>query len=135
MLTRTRFLTIAATIAMAVGATALLAPDTMLASKGVTANAAASVWMREVGAILVAIGAMAWAVRHHPDSPTLRAFLFGNALLQVLLLPIEVIAFVYGPITLVWGIVPNTALHMALATGFFVFAQRMSAATGQAMPR
>lgn len=126
MFNRHLFLTLAATIALAVGGTALFAPAVLLASKGVLGNAAAEVWMREVGAILMAVGVVAWSVRKHPDSPTLRALLWGNALLQALLLPIEIMALAQGTITAGMGIVPNSVLHVLLGLGFAACAIRTS---------
>lgn len=118
----TPFLTIAALIALGVGAVALLQPAALLASKGVALNPAAEVWMRELGCALVATGVVAWLVRAHPASPTLQAVLVGNAVLQLGLLPIEILAYRSGVITQLSGIVPNSVLHLALAAGFAWFA-------------
>jgi hypothetical protein len=123
MVSRSLFLTFAALIALGVGGTALLAPEVMLASKGIAGNAAARVWMQEVGAVLIAVGVTAWLVRTHEDSPTLRALLWGNALLQVALLPIELVAHARGVIPDAAGIVPNTVLHLVLALGFVAYAR------------
>lgn len=122
---RKLFLTVAALIALGVGSLALLAPDLMLGSKGITGNAAARVWMREVGAALVAIGVTNWLVRADADSPTLRALLWGNALLQVCLLPIELVAHIQGVIPDLAGIVPPSVLHLVLAIGFVTFARAL----------
>lgn len=123
ILRRKYFLAFASVVALGVGSVALFAPDVLLSTKGVVGNAAATVWMREVGAMLVAIGFIAWCVRDHPDSPTMRAFLWGNALLQLLLLPVEILAYGHGDITNFLGIVPNSALNVLLALGFFVSAR------------
>jgi hypothetical protein len=123
MVSRSLFLTFAAMIAVGVGGAALLAPEVMLASKGIAGNAAARVWMQEVGAVLIAVGVTAWLVRTHEDSPTLRALLWGNALLQVALLPIEFVAHAQGVIPDAAGIVPNTVLHLVLALGFVTYAR------------
>ena len=123
MVSRSLFLTFAALIAVGVGGAALLAPEVMLASKGIAGNAAARVWMQEVGAVLIAVGVTAWLVRTHEDSPTLRALLWGNALLQVALLPIELVAHAQGVIPDASGIVPNTMLHLVLALGFVTYAR------------
>ncbi|NMM29049.1 MAG: hypothetical protein HHJ12_17625 [Glaciimonas sp.] len=126
---RKTFLTFASIIALGVGAFALLQPAVLLESKGVALNAAADVWMRELGIALISIGVMLLVVRGHPDSPTLRAFLIGNAILQLGLLPIEIVAFVNGVITKVSGIVPNSVLHLLLACGFAYFAISMKTPT------
>lgn len=125
MLSRYRFLTLASLVAAAVGGAALAVPEAMLATKGIAGNPAAQVWMREVGALLLATGFIGWRVRSHGDSATLRALLWGNALLQLALLPIEVVAHVQGVIPAIMGIVPNTTLHILLAAGFVFHARRV----------
>lgn len=127
MVSRFWFLTGASLIAIGVGGTALVAPDAMLATKGVVGNAAAEVWMREVGALLLAVGVISWLVRSHEDSATLRALLWGNALLQLTLLPIEMVAHADGVIPKLIGIVPNTVLHVLLAAGFVIHARAVRA--------
>jgi hypothetical protein len=122
-LRRKHFLSFASVVALGVGSVALFAPDALLSTKGVVENAAATVWMREVGVMLVAIGFIAWCVRDHPDSPTMRAFLWGNTLLQLLLLPVEILAYGQGTITNLSGIVPNSILNLLLGLGFFVAAR------------
>jgi hypothetical protein len=123
---RHTFLTVAGAVALAVGAVALFFPAALLASKGVT-SAAANVWMREVGVLLIAIGVMALLVRNHADSPTLRAFFIGNVIVQLALLPIELLAYRDGVITLLSGIVPNSILHVLLAAAFLYYLLRMKA--------
>ena len=125
-LNRTRFLGFSAIVALGVGSGALIDPAGFLGSKGIHGNAAAEVWMREVGILLLAVGVIAWSVRSHPDSPTLRAFLWGNALLQGLLLPVEIWAYANGTITSLAGIVPNSVLHLLLGAGFVVCARKSS---------
>jgi hypothetical protein len=107
-----------------VGVFALFAPVALLASKGVSSTAA-SVWTREVGVLLVAIGVIVFSVRNHADSPTLQAVLNGNAIVQLGLLPIEVLAYREGTITQLSGIVPNSVLHLCLAAGFLYYATTM----------
>jgi hypothetical protein len=124
-LSRAWFLGFAGLVALVVGGVALVDPAALLDSKGVHGNAAAAVWMREVGVALVAIGFIALSVRSHPDSPTLRAFMWGNALLQCLLLPVEILAFVNGTVPSLTGIVPNSILHVLLGMGFFAHARAM----------
>ena len=122
-MTLRQFLSLASIVALDVGTVALLQPTLLLESKGAVANAAANVWMRETGIALVAIGVMAWQMRHQPDSASLRAFLAGNALLQLGLLVIEVVAFADGVITRGSGIAPNVVLHVVLSVGFVYFAR------------
>jgi hypothetical protein len=123
---RTLFLTLSAAVALGIGALALAFPHALLESKGVAApNAAAALWVRELGVVIFALGVMMFLVRKHDASPTLRAFLFGNAIVQIGLLPLEIVAYHEQVITLVSGIVPNSVLHLVLASGFGVFASRM----------
>jgi hypothetical protein len=129
---RTLFLTLGATVALPIGALALAFPHALLESKGVALpNAAAALWVRELGVAILALGVMMFSVRRHADSPTLRAFLFGNAIVQIGLLPLELIAYHERVITIVSGIVPNSVLHLVLASGFLSFASRMK----QSVPR
>ena len=122
---RKTFLMGASLIALAVGTFALIFPDVLLESKGVAANGAANVWVREVGVLLIAVGIIAFLVRNHEDSSTLKAFFIGNIVLQLGLIPIEPIAYVNGIITKLSGIMPNTILHALLAGGFAYYMARM----------
>lgn len=115
------FLSIASAIALGVGSCAVLLPAEVLASKGTVPSAAASVWMREVGVLLVCIGAVAWLVRKHADSSTLRVLMLGNLLIQLGLLTTEVLAYADGVITKLSGVAPNSVLHVLLASGFAYF--------------
>lgn len=115
------FLTVAAAIALIVGAIAVLFPAALLASKGTLPSAAADVWMREVGVLLVCIGVIASLVRNHADSPTLRVLMLGNLLVQLGLFATEALAYASGVITKLSGVMPNSILHLLLATGFAYF--------------
>jgi len=107
-----------------VGTVAVLFPAALLASKGTVPSAAADVWMREVGVLLVCIGVVAGLVRSHADSPTMRVLMMGNLLVQLGLLATEVLAYVQGVITDVSGLVPNAVLHVVLASGFAFYWRR-----------
>jgi hypothetical protein len=122
---RTTFLSVASFIALAVGTFALIAPAILLESKGVAASAATDVWVREVGALLISVGVTAFLVRDHEDSPPLKAFFIGNIMLQLSLLIIEPLAYANGIITKLSGIVPNTILHILLASGFIYYWAKM----------
>lgn len=122
---RKTFLVGASFIALAVGTFALIFPDVLLESKGVAANGAANVWVREVGVLLIAVGIIAFLVRGHDDSQTLKTFFIGNIVLQLGLIPIEPIAYVNGIITKLSGIMPNTILHALLAGGFAYYMVKM----------
>lgn len=115
---RLPFLSFATLIALAVGTAATLFPAALLESKGVAPTAATCLWMREVGVMLLAMGVVFVRVRTHPDSPTVRALMAGNLLIQLGLLGIEVAGYANGVITLLSGILPNAVLHVVLALGF-----------------
>ena len=121
-MSRKTFLTVASIIAICVGIFALSMPAALLESKGVAGNAGTNVWVRETGLLLISIGIMVFLVRGHANSPTLRAFLAGNAILQIGLLPIEIAAYAQGVITEAPGIMPNSILHVLLAGGFAYYA-------------
>jgi hypothetical protein len=116
---RSWFLTLASTIALGVGSFAIGLPHVLLAGKGVALpNPAAVLWVRELGVTIFALGVTTFLVRKHTASPTLRAFFFGNAVVQLGLLPLEIVGYYEGTITQLSGIVPNSVLHVVLASGF-----------------
>jgi hypothetical protein len=123
---RSLFLTFVGVVAIGIGGLALAFPRTLLEGKGVALpNEAAALWVREVGVLILALGVTLFLVRKHHDSPTLRAVLLGNAMVQLGLLPLELFAYRERVITLLSGIVPNSVLHVLLGTGFLLFASRM----------
>lgn len=124
-MSRKTFLTVFSCIAGAIGLFALFAPSAVLASKGVPPSEGANVWAREFGISIVASAVATFLLRDHHDSPTLRAFLIGNAVLQMGLFPIEIIAYTNGVITKASGIIPNSILHVVLAAAFIAFAVRI----------
>lgn len=126
-MTRKIFLTIASAIALGVGSMALLFPRILLDSKGTTPNTATDVWMTEVGILLIGIGIIAFGVRTHRDSKTLKMVLTGNVVIQIGLMLIEVIAYINGIITELSGIVPNCTLHILLAFGFAYYSLKINA--------
>lgn len=122
---RKTFLTISSLIALAVGLFALVAPELLLQSKGVVVNAGTTIWVREVGVMLIAVGITVFMVRNHADSSTLKAVLLGNVVVQIGLLVIEPLAYFAGIITKLAGIAPNTMIHMLLGSGFCYFLLKM----------
>jgi hypothetical protein len=123
---RSLFLTLSSAVAIAVGSLAIALPQVLLESKGVAPpHDAAAVWVREVGVAILALGVMMFLVRRHGESPTLRCFFFGNAFVQLGLLPIEIAAYHERVVTQLSGIIPNSGLHVVLASGFLVYAARM----------
>lgn len=112
-------------IALAVGLFALCAPELLLQSKGVDVNAGTTIWVREVGVMLIAVGITVFMVRNHADSSTLKAVLVGNVVVQLGLLVIEPLAYSAGIITKLAGIAPNTMIHVLLAFGFCYYASKI----------
>lgn len=135
-MTRRSFLSLSSSIALLVGLFALCFPAALLASKGAALSPAAMVWVREVGVLLIPLGLMGLLVRGHPDSPTMRAFLLGNALIQLGLFPVEIAAYHAGVVTSLAGIVPNSVLHVLLAAGFgWFWARSRGGSALEAHPR
>jgi hypothetical protein len=122
---RKAFLTMSSLIALAVGLFALCAPELLLQSKGVDVNAGTTIWVREVGVMLIAVGITVFMVRNHADSSTLKAVLVGNVVVQLGLLVIEPLAYSAGIITKLAGIAPNTMIHVLLAFGFCYYASKI----------
>jgi hypothetical protein len=125
-MTRTRFLTFAAVIALTIGAIATIAPAFLLTvMKGAAAPATAIVMTRTTGVLLLFTGLLALLVRKHPPTPTLRAVLIANAVLQLLLLPIDPLAWASGTFTSLGSFLPNLILHSVLAAGFLLCLREM----------
>ena len=122
---RQLFLTLSAVVALAVAVLALGFPGSLLTGKGVEPTPALLVWVREVGALILAAGVTSFLVREAPDSVAMRGVLLGNALLHIALLPIELIAFGQGVIRNPVGVVPNSLVHIVLASGYLTYAWRM----------
>lgn len=128
-MTRAAFLSLAAMIAMSIGGLALLFPDTLIETvKGASMNGTALVMVRTVGVMLVAVGYLAFMVRNHADSPTLRSVLAANLALQLMLLPIDPVAYTAGIFRGYASFVPNTLVHLFLASGFAYFLWKHSRA-------
>lgn len=124
-MTRSTFLCVAATIALLIGGLALLAPGFLLAElKHAEVTPAAVVMARTVGVLLLCVGALALLVRRHPDSPTMRAVLLANLLVQLGLVPIDPLAWHGGAFHTLGSFVPNTLVNLALAAGFAFFWRR-----------
>lgn len=122
---RKTFLSIMGTLGLVVGVVAFLWPGAVLAGKGVPSDSGTCVWVREVGVLIVALSAIVLLVRNQPDTPAIRAVLWGNVIVHAGLLPIEIVAWLAGVITRLDGIVPNSFLHVLSAVGFAFFARRV----------
>lgn len=119
---RKLFLTIASLIALAIGALATAAPDVLLGQvKMAVPNPAALVMARTAGVLLLFAGLVAWLVRDHGDSPTMAALLKANVALQLMIIPIDPLAYVNGTFHTLGSFVPNTLIHIGLASGFFYY--------------
>ncbi|WP_443936440.1 hypothetical protein [Pedobacter sp. MW01-1-1] len=130
-MSRQTFLTIASIIAFSVGIFALVFPNILLESKGVAPLVATLAWTREVGILLIAIGIMAFLLRSHEVSATLKVFLFGNIIIQIGLFVIELLAYFNHVITKLSGIIPNLTLHVLLALGFAYYWKTMNLKTNK----
>jgi hypothetical protein len=118
-MTRKTLLTLTAVTALLVGFFALFAPGVLLEHvKYADPSAAANVMGRTVGIVLIAVGVLDFLVRDQPDSPAMRAILVANLVLQIAILPIDPIAYACGVFRTLGSFVPNTILHILLASGF-----------------
>jgi hypothetical protein len=118
-MSRKLFLTVVSAIATAVGSFALMAPAVLLEDvKMAEPSASANVMARTVGVLLLAFGALLFLVRSHDDSPTLRAVLAANLLLQLAIIPIDPLAYLSGAFHTLGSFLPNTILQVVLAAGF-----------------
>jgi hypothetical protein len=137
-MSRKLFLTIASVIAALVGGLSLLAPDILLGPvKAAVANPAALVMARTVGVLLLAVALLAFLVRRHEDSPTMEAVLKANLALQLGILPIDPLAYMSGTFGTLGAFVPNTIVHILLASGFayyLVQLRKRLAAAAPALP-
>jgi hypothetical protein len=116
---RTTVLTITGITAVAVGVLALVAPAVLLEVVKVAApSAPANVMARTVGVLLICVGLLDLLVRRHSDSPTMRAILIVNLVLQLAILPIDPLAFAAGTFATLGSFLPNTILHVVLAVAF-----------------
>jgi hypothetical protein len=122
---RQSFLTFSSVVALAVAVLALCFPRSLLTGKGVVPTPALLVWVREVGALILAAGVTSLLVRKAPDSVAMLGVLVGNAVLHVALLPIEVVAFGQGVIRCLAGVIPNSLVHVVLASGYIIYAWKM----------
>ncbi len=118
-MTRTTLLTLTGVTAAAIGLLALVAPAVLIEIVKVAApSAPANVMARTAGVLLISIGLLDLLVRRHGDSPTMRAILIVNLVLQLAILPIDPLAFAAGTFATLGSFLPNTILHVLLAAAF-----------------
>lgn len=121
-MSRKAFLTFAAMIACSIGLIAIFLPTTLLLDmKYTTANDSGLVMARTAGVFLFSFGVLNFFVRNHANSPTMTSLLLVNALLQLLILPVDPIAYVMGIYGSPLSFVPNTILHFILLFGFLYY--------------
>lgn len=127
-MTRKTFLTFTAVVAVGIGLFVLMAPSVLItAVKVAPPSDTANVMARTVGILLIAMGTLDFLVRGHDDSPTMKAVLVANAVLQIGILPIDPLAYATGVFTTLGSFVPNTILHVVLAGGFVYYAAKVKA--------
>jgi hypothetical protein len=124
-MTRKLFLTMCSVISFVIGVLALTFPSVLLEGKGVTPNQAINVWMSEVGVLIISFATMAFLIRGHADSPTLKIFFLSNIITQVGLFGVELAAYKNGVITKLSGVVPNLVLHVLLVIGFIYYLKKI----------
>jgi hypothetical protein len=113
-------------VAFAVGLFAFSAPGVLIENVKMAAPSdVANVMARTVGILLITVGMLAFLVRGHEDSPTLRSVLIANLVLQVGILPIDPIAYANGVYGTPGSFVPNTIIHVLLASGFAYYLVKM----------
>lgn len=118
-MTRSTFLTIAAFVACTIGSIALFLPTILLVDmKYANPSAEGVVMARTAGAFLLSFGILNFLIRHENASTTLMHVLMANAVLQLLILPVDPLAYVVGVYGSALSFIPNTILHIGLLTGF-----------------
>lgn len=112
-------LLVASFVPACVGLLALFASAALLTAKGVRVIEPAAIAMtRTVGVALLGVGALNFACRDLASSVSRRRLLAANALLQLMLLPLDPYACAVGAFVGLGSFVPNTVLHVVLAAAF-----------------
>jgi hypothetical protein len=125
-MSRKTFLTIASSIPIAIGLFAFTAPGVLIGTVKLAAPSdVANVMARTVGLLLMTFGFLNFLVRGDDDSPTLRSILVADLVLQVGILPIDPLAYLYGVYGTAGSFVPNTIIHLLLAGGFAYYLVNM----------
>jgi hypothetical protein len=123
---RKTFLTITSVVASLIGILALTSPGVLIESvKYAAPSETANVMARTVGILLISVGVLDFLVRDHEDSPTLRSVLIANLVLQIGIMPIDPSAYANGVYGTLGSFVPNTILHICLASGFVYYLVKM----------
>lgn len=121
-MTRKTFLTFASVIALGIGSIAAFLPQVLLVDmKYAVLSDTGLVMARTAGVFLLSFGVLNFLVRSDPTSPTMVSLLLANALLQLLILPVDPMAYALGVYGSVLSFLPNTVLHVGLLIGFVFF--------------
>lgn len=132
-MTRKTFLTFAAIVALTIGSVAAFLPATLLVDmKFAEPTDSGLVMARTAGVFLLSFGVLNFLSRGHETSPTMVSLLLANALLQLLILPVDPLAYVFGVYGSVMSFVPNTILHVVLLFGFVHFWRNANASLSDA---
>ncbi len=114
-----RLLIFTAALALCIGGFALLFPALLLEGKGVgTLDPAAVAMTRTVGVALLGVAGLNLALSGLPSSGILRRVLLANAAFQLALLPLDPWACATGAFEGLASFLPNSILHVVLATLF-----------------
>lgn len=125
-MTRKTFLTLCALVAFTIGIIALFFPSVLLVEmKYATPNSASITMARTVGVLLISFSILNFLVRGDGDTPTMASILIANLLLQLFILPIDPLAYVFGVYGSPMSFIPNTILHLLLLSGFVYFLIKM----------
>jgi hypothetical protein len=118
------FLAIAAAIAIIYGIAFIVAPDYVLVTYGMTADAALNLMARYFGLTLIGLGLVTWLVRETSDGKALRGLLSGLAVQAILGLLVSIWATVSGIMNAMgWSAVLIYAILLA-GYLYYLFADR-----------
>jgi hypothetical protein len=121
-MSRQIFLTFAAFVACTIGVIAAVFPMTLLVDmKSAVPDDTGLVMARTAGIFLLSFGVLNFLARGDADSATMTNLLLANALLQLLILPVDPLAYALGIYGSVMSFIPNTILHVGLLFGFLYY--------------
>lgn len=120
------FLMLVSFVAFAIGFVTLFFPNEFVVIAKVAApSETANVFVCTVGVLLISFSVLNFLVRNHENSKTLQSIFIANLILQLSLIPIDLMAYSAGTFTTLGSFVPNTILHIILASGFSYYLIRM----------
>ena len=82
---------------------------------------------RTTGVLLLFAGGLNLLVRNDPPSATLRNILIADIALQLMLLPIDPLAWASGAFTTLGSFLPTMLLHSVLCLGCLYYLRQMRA--------